>query len=49
MAHSKMFAKVKKWYDELIWTLTMVKNAVLKKKITSDEYHEITGEDFPEK
>lgn len=46
MQHSKMFAKIKKWYEDLIWTLTMVKNAVTKRKITEDEYHEITGKEY---
>lgn len=45
MAHSKMFAKIKKWFEDKFWTLKMVWNAV-GKKITEDEYHEITGEKY---
>lgn len=40
-----MKEKIKKWYPKL-WTLEMVKNAVIKGVITKDEYREITGEDY---
>ena len=43
---SKWYAKIKGWYDASYWTKCMVKNAVVKEKITADEYKEITGEDY---
>ena len=41
-----MFRKIKKWYESGMWTKKMVRNAVLKGKITEDEYTEITGEEY---
>lgn len=41
-----MFGKIKKWYESGMWTKKMVRNAVLKGKITEDEYTEITGEEY---
>lgn len=43
---SKWYTKIKDWYDAGYWTKTMVKNAVVKEKITVDEYKDITGEDY---
>lgn len=43
---SKWYSKIKGWYEAGYWTLTMVKNAVIKGKITADEYKEITGTDY---
>ena len=43
---SKWYAKIKGWYEAGYWTKLMVKNAVVKEKITGDEYKEITGEDY---
>ena len=40
-----MKERIKKWYPKL-WTLEMVKNAVIKGAITTDEFKEITGEDY---
>lgn len=40
------FAKIKGYYDTELWTKEMVANAVVKGKITVDEYKEITGEDY---
>ena len=40
--HSKWFEKVKKWYEQGLWTLDMVFSAV-PKMITADEYEQITG------
>lgn len=45
MEHSKNFEKVKKFYKMGIWSEKMVWNAV-GKWITSEEYKEITGEDY---
>jgi uncharacterized XkdX family phage protein len=41
-----MFEKIKKWYEEELWTKSMVRNAVKKGKITAEQYKEITGEDY---
>lgn len=48
MNHSKMFDKIKYWYDNGMWTLAMVRNAVVKGKITAEEFTEITGEPYNE-
>lgn len=39
-----MKAKIAKWYKQGLWTKTMVKNAVVKKIITAEDYEQITGE-----
>ena len=41
-----MFEKIKKWYESCMWTKKMVHNAVVKGKITEEEYTEITGEAY---
>ena len=41
-----MFEKIKKWYESAMWTKKMVRNAVVKGKITEEEYTEITGEEY---
>ena len=43
--HSKNFEKVKKYYDNGLWSKAKVHNAV-GKWITAEEYEEITGEPF---
>jgi uncharacterized XkdX family phage protein len=43
---SNKYEKVKYYYDNGLWNLEMVKNAVVKGWITSDEYKEITGFDY---
>ena len=45
--HSKNFEKVKKYYDDGIWSKARVYNAV-GKWITAAEYEEITGEPYEE-
>lgn len=40
------FEKIKKFYDEGVWTVNMVRNAVNKGKITKSEFKEITGQDY---
>lgn len=42
---SKNFEKVKKYYDNNIWSKTRVYNSV-GKWITEEEYKEITEEDY---
>ena len=39
-----MKEKIKKWYDQKLWTVDMVKNAVIKNVISTLDYIEITGE-----
>ena len=41
---SKWYAKIKWWYEAGWWTKKMVKDAVVKAKITTDEYKAITDE-----
>lgn len=41
-----MFEKIKKWYESGMRTKKMVRNAVVKGKITEAEYTEITGEEY---
>jgi len=45
--HSKMFEKIKKFYEDEVWPIGWVRNAV-GKKITPEEYEEITGEPYNE-
>ena len=40
------FDRIKKYYDAGLWTTKMVGNAVVKKKITAEQYKEITGDDY---
>ena len=44
--HSPKFWDIKSYYDSGFWNNTMVKNAVKKKKITAEEYTEITGKQY---
>ena len=46
MEHSKKFEKVKTYYDRGVWTIDMVRNAVVKGWITEEEFTEITGEEY---
>ena len=41
---SKNYNKVKDYYDKGLWTIEMVKNAVVKTWITADEFEVITGQ-----
>lgn len=41
--HSKMFEKIKKWYELELWTKEQVHQAVEKGLITKEEYKEIVG------
>ena len=43
---SKWYEKIKGWYEAGWWTKGMVKDAVVKEKITADEYKDLTGEDY---
>lgn len=46
MEHSPKFNKVKQYYDNGLWSITKVRNAVIKQWITAEEFKEITGEDY---
>lgn len=39
-----MKEKIKKWYEQGLWTAEMVRNAVVKGKLTEKEYREIVRE-----
>lgn len=39
-----MKEKIKKWHEQGLWTAEMVRNAVVKGKLTDGEYREIVGE-----
>ena len=41
-----MFEKIKRWYEQGLWTKAWVHNAAVKGKITAEQYEEITGEPF---
>lgn len=43
---SNWFEKIKDFYERGLWTKEMVRNAVIKGKITADEYELITGEKY---
>lgn len=38
-----MYEKIKKWYDQGLWTTEMVKNAVYKGILTEEQYTDITN------
>ena len=42
--HSPKYDNILQWYSMGMWSLKMVKNAVVKGWITEEEYEEITGE-----
>lgn len=46
ITHSKKYEKVKDYYNHGEWSIEQVKNAVIKKWITAEEYEEITGEPY---
>lgn len=46
MKHSKKYAKVKYYYDNGIWAINRVYEAVGHGWITAEEYKEITGFDY---
>ena len=39
-----MKEKIKRWYEQGLWTAGIVRNAVIKGKLTEKEYREIVGE-----
>ncbi len=45
---SKKFEKVKRYYDDGLWSMKKVRNAVVMGWITEEEFLEITGEPYEE-
>lgn len=45
---SKMYGKIKSYYDSGLWAKQRVRNMVIKKLITEDEYKEIVKETYKE-
>lgn len=45
---SSKFHKVKYYYDNGLWDISRVRNAVVKSWITKSEFEEITGESYAE-
>ena len=45
---SSKFQKVKYYYDNGLWGIERVRNAVVKSWITKSEFEEITGESYAE-
>ena len=43
---SPMFEKIKRYYDKGLWNIQMVRNAVVKRKITAEEFEIITGQPY---
>jgi len=40
------FEKIKLYYEMGLWDINRVKDAVVKGKITAEQYKEITGEEY---
>lgn len=38
-----MYEKIKRWYQQGLWTATMVANAVKRGVLTIEQYEEITN------
>ena len=45
---SKMYEKVKKYYDTGLWSEERVRNMVIKGYITEEEYASIVGKEYEE-
>ena len=45
---SKMYEKIKEYYDSGLWSEERVRNMVVKGVITEEEFYEITGEFYNE-
>ena len=45
---SKMYEKIKKYYDTSLWSEERVRNMVIKGIITEEEYASIVGEEYEE-
>ena len=45
---SKMYEKIKEYYNSGLWSEERVRNMVIKGIITEEEFYEITGEFYNE-
>ena len=45
---SKMYKKIKEYYNAGLWSEERVRNMVIKGVITEEEFYEITGEFYNE-
>ena len=45
---SKMYEKIKEYYNTGLWSEERVRNMVIKGIITKEEFYEITGEFYNE-
>ena len=45
---SKMYEKIKVYYDTGLWSKTRVRNMVIKEIITEEEYASIVGKEYDE-
>ena len=45
---SKMYEKIKKYYDTGLWSEVRVRNMVVKGIITKEEYASIVGKEYEE-
>lgn len=45
---SKLYEKIKSYYDTGLWSKTRVKNMVIKGFITKEEYKDIIGKEYEE-
>ena len=45
---SKMYEKIKRYYDTGLWSEERVRNMVIKGIITEEEFYDITGEFYNE-
>ena len=45
---SKMYEKIKKYYDTGLWNEERVRNMVIKGIITEEEYASIVGKEYEE-
>lgn len=43
---SRMYEKIKKYYDDGFWNEARVRNMVIKEIITEEEYRMIVGEEY---
>lgn len=48
MGMMEWFEKIKLYYETGLWDINRVKDAVVKGKITAEQYEEITGEEYIE-
>lgn len=40
------FERIRKFYNEGLWSINQVRDGVLYNKITTSQYKDITGEDY---